>query len=494
MKLKTKNFNWLAGRPVVILNNKTAKKLNVTVDERVSIKFSKKRIYAIVDIFPKLVEDNQIGISNEIQSALKLKNNSIVEIGASELSESSKLIKKKLLGEVLSKKELSLLISEIVHNNITEAEIAYFVAAEKVNGMTMNEIISLTESMIENGKRIKFSKDKKIIDKHCVGGIAGNRTTPIVVAICASAGFIFPKTSSRAITSASGTADTIEAISNVEFTTKEIKKIAIKAGGCFAWGGSLGLAPSDDKIIEVEKILKLDVEPQLLASIMSKKVSVGAKYLLIDIPYGKNAKIKSRKNAKSLGKKFRELSKHFKIKIKIAYTDGSLPIGNGVGPTLEIRDIVAVLQNNPRAPQDLKEKSLYLSAMLFQLLGVKNAKKKAKEILESGKAYEKFKEIINMQNKKEDFEKRIKEMEYAKFLKIIRAKKTSRIREINNFKINSLGRILGSPETKTAGLFIHKKKGKIKKGEPIVTIYSESKSKLADGITFIKKFNPIILK
>jgi len=492
VKLKVKNFNWLAGRPVVVLNDKSAKKMNVFVDDRVAISNSKK-VYAVVDIFPKLVRTNQIGLSQELSKILKLKNGATVEVSSSEISDASFLIKKKINGETLNQKELNYLISEIVHNNLTEAEIAFFTAAQKLNGMKFEETINLTKAMVKTGAKLKF-KGKYVADKHCIGGVAGNRTTPIVVAICAAVGLTLPKTSSRAITSASGTADVIETISNVELSLKKIEKVVKKTGACLAWGGSLGLAPSDDKIIQLERLLNLDIEPQLLASIMSKKIAAGAKYILIDIPYGKGSKVKNVERAKSLGRKFERMGKKFKLKLKVVYTDGRQPVGNGVGPILEMQDILSVLQNLKETPQDLREKSLFLSTELIKLCGIKNARKKAEEALYSGKAYEKFKEIINAQNEKNNFDLKVKGLVLAKFKKVIRAKRDGKITAFSNSGINSLCRVLGTPETISAGCYLHKHLGKIKKGEPLLTIYSESRSKLKDGLKFLKEFKPIEIK
>ncbi len=493
MKLKAKIFNWLAGRPVVVINQKTAEKLNVHVDERILLSSDGKKIHAVVDIFEKIVKNNEIGLSHEVNSYLKLKNNSKVEIIASELNPAGKIIKKKIEGKPLSKKELQIVISEIVQNKLTEPEIAYFVAAEKLRGMSLQEVINLIKAMVKSGNKLKF-KRKIIADKHSIGGIAGNRTTPIVVSICAAAGLILPKTSSRAITSAAGTADVIETIANVEFPAKKLQKIVNKIGACLVWGGALGLAPSDDKIIQVEHILNLDIEPQLLASIMSKKIASSSNHIIIDIPYGKSAKVETKKRAKKLGRKFKQLARHFKLKLKIIYTDGKQPIGKGIGPVLEMIDVLNVLKNDPHAPQDLRKKSLYLASELMKLCNIKNSRKKAKEILESGKAYEKFKEIINTQNNAEDFDKRISKLKPAKFKKIIKAKKTGEIAEIDNRKINTLCNVLGTPETKTAGVYLHNNIGKIKKHEPLITLYSESESKLKDGLKYYRQYNPILIR
>jgi len=497
MKLKIKNFNWLAGRPVVFLNKEAAKKLNVHVDERVSISADSKKVYAVVDIFEKILKRDEIGVSDEISRILNLKKNSRVEVSNSLFSSSGELIKRKLSGEKLTEKEFNALVSEISRNNLTESEIAYFVAAEKIKGMSGKEVIYLIKAMVSNGNKLSFLK-KIIADKHCIGGIAGNRTTPIIVSICAAAGLTIPKNSSRAITSASGTADVMETLSNVEFAPAEIKKIVDKTNACLVWGGSLGLAPSDDKIIHVERILNLDVEPQLIASILAKKISAGSTHVLIDIPYGASAKVSTRKEAKKLGAKFRKIAGYFNLKLRAVYTNGSQPIGNGIGPLLEMRDVLAVLKNNPDAPRDLREKALYLASELMSLCGIRNSQQKAAEILESGKAYAKFREIVNVQNKKEknshDFEKRVKKMELAQFKKILLAEKTGKIVSINNNKINSLCRVLGTPENKSAGCYLHHHLGKIKKGAKLMTLYSESKSKLKDALKFIKETKPVVIK
>jgi len=281
-------------------------------------------------------------------------------------------------------------------------------------------------------------------------------------------------------------------MSNVEIPIKKIKKIVKETGACLAWGGSLGLAPSDDKIIQVERLLNLDVEPQLLSSIMSKKIAAGAKYILIDIPYGKGSKVKNLSNAKKLGKKFEKIGKRFNLKIKVVYTDGRQPIGNGIGPVLEMLDILSVLTKT--GPKDLEEKSILLSAELINLCGIKDAKAKAKEALSSGKAYEKFKEIINAQNERKDFDKRVKNLKLGKFKKIIKAKKSGTIKEISNKKLNSLCRILGTPETISAGIYLHKHLGEVKKREPLLTLYTESKTKMKDALKFLKEVKPIKIK
>ena len=163
------------------------------------------------------------------------------------------------------------------------------------------------------------------------------------MSICATEGLIFPKTSSRAITTPSGTADCVETIARVEFSINELKKILKKTKACMVWGGALGMVPADSKIIQIEKMLEIDPESQLLASIMAKKLAMGAKYIVINIPYGKTAKV-GKPKALRLKRKFEKLGKHFNKKIRCVLTKNNGPIVRGIGPSLEMRDVIKVLK------------------------------------------------------------------------------------------------------------------------------------------------------
>jgi len=270
MKLKIKKLKFLAGRPVCMMHEDTAKKLSLHVGNRILIEKGKKKIISIVDIVDGIVFKNQIAVSDAIVRKLHLESSNYVEVSVVKKPLSIRLIKKKLDGHRLSKKEIYEIIENIANNSLTEIEIAFFVSAVYSEGMSMTETKNLTQAMVDMGNQLKLKG--KIFDKHCIGGIAGNRTTPIVTAICAAAGLKMPKTSSRAITSAAGTADAIETIARVDFSIPEIKKIVQKTNACFVWGGALGLAPTDDKIIKIERIVNIDSTSQLLASILSKKI------------------------------------------------------------------------------------------------------------------------------------------------------------------------------------------------------------------------------
>ncbi len=490
MELKVKILKWSTGFPVAMLNQKTANVIGVKIKDRIFIKTISKKpngVSTIIDTTTNLVKENEIAISSELKNRLNLTAGQKVDVGLSPMPKSMIFIKKKLNKEELSQVEVNSIIHDIIDNSLSEAEIALFISAMYERGMNMKETIFLINAILGSGEKLNL-KGKFIVDKHSIGGIPGNRTTPIVVSICAAGGLIFPKSSSRAITTAAGTADVIETVAKVEFSMKELKKIVEKTGACLIWGGSLEIVPADEKIISIEKMLNIDPESQLLASIMSKKLALGAKYILIDIPYGKTAKV-SREKAMKLAKKFEYLGKHFKKKLKVVLTRGDEPIGNGIGPALEMIDIIKVLSRSNDKPADLEKKSLFLAGELFEMTG--KAKKGeginfAKEMLCSGKAFEKFKEIIKAQGGTLDG------IRIAKFKKDILMKKDGKIIDVDNKKINSLARISGCPMDKSAGLYLYHHVGdNMKKGEKILTIYSESKARLKEAENFFSSQKPI---
>ena len=495
MKLKIKLLNWSAGIPVAMLKTNTANKIGVHPQDRVLIKINgKKQFTTIVDTVEKgLLKENEVAVTSEIVNVLNLKKSQRVDIGLAPIPKSLDFIKKKLNNKTLSKKEIFSIIQDIVSNSLSEAEIALFVTAMYKYGMSLKETIYLIETIMETGSKLNI-KNKYIVDKHSIGGIAGNRTTPIIVSICAANDLMIPKSSSRAITSAAGTADVIETIARVDFTMKELKKIVKKTNGCMIWGGSLGMVPADSKIIHIEKQLKIDPEAQLLASIMSKKLAVGSKYIVIDIPYGKSAKV-TKKKALKLKKKFEAIAKHFNRKMKVVLVPGNEPMGTGVGPALELKDVVDVLNPSKQGPEDLENKATMLSGILLEL--TKKAKKGqgqklARETISSGKAFEKFKQIIDAQ---EGDSKKVDKIKNAKFKRDIFAKKGGKVIEIDNKKINAMARVAGCPKDKYAGLKINiSLKEKIKKKQKLLTIYSETLSRLRQALRFYNKERPITIK
>ncbi len=480
MKFKIKQIGLAAGRPVAFLLKKTAKKLNVHTGDRVEISTNGKKIIAVVDTIKSLLNENDIALSDEALSYLNVKPGHELEFSLLLPPKSSRSILKKLQGKELTKEEIHEIIQDIVNNYLTEAEIAYFVSGVYEHGMSFQETVNLTEAMYKTGDILHWHTNK-IVDKHSIGGIAGSRTTPILVSICAALGIVMPKTSSRAITSAAGTADVMETITKVDFSSNELRRIVKKTNACLAWGGSLGLSPADDKLIRVERLLNLDPESQLIASILSKKLAVGSKYVLIDIPYGPEAKV-NLKEAENLKKKFIKVANHFNLHLRVVFTKGDEPIGNGIGPLLEMKDVISVLKREADRPLDLENKAVFLASQILEMTGKAKkgeSEKLARETLDSKKALRKFEEIIETQGRKTL-------PDLARYRYCIKSNRSGKIISIHNKMINNIGRILGCPVDHSSGIYIHKHNhSKVSKGDILLTLYAESSNKLKAAIKFL---------
>ncbi|MDD5331532.1 MAG: thymidine phosphorylase [Candidatus Nanoarchaeia archaeon] len=482
MKLKVKEVGLSTGHVLVaVLSKEDAKRLDVSANDRIDIKGTK----VIVNISHKGIGSGTIGLFEESLRELKLKPGNLIDVKTTAKPRGIEYIEKKLRGKKLNKEEIERIIKEITKNELNEAEIAYFISGCYAKGMDDREVVHLTNAMLKSGKTLSFG-DKKVLDKHCIGGIPGNRTSMIMAPIIASAGYIMPKTSTRSITSPSGTADTMETLADVSLSKEKIMKVIKKTNACLVWGGALELANADQSIIRVERFLMLDIQPMLLSSILSKKKSVNAKYVIIDIPIGKTAKIRDKKSARVLKRRFIKIGRMLGMKIKVVFTDGSQPVGNGIGPVLEAIDVLNVLKGD--GPKDLMDKSIFLSTELLKLAGVKNAKEKVMEILDSGKAYEKMKQIIRAQGKN------VHRLKVGKYFKIIESNKSGAVTEIDNGRLSKLARILGSPEDKGAGIYLNVKKGhKVSKKQPLFTMYAESSKKLQFALEELDEKYPLII-
>jgi len=485
MKFKIKRLKLYTGWPyVAVMNELDAKLLGLHPMDRILIKSGTKSAYTILDVSQhgNTLKRGELGVFEELWDALQC---SLANVEPISKPKSIEYIKKKMEGFTLNEKEIFEIIKDITLRRISDIEITYFVDSFYINGFTKQEVIWLTKAMVKTGEKLSFKG--KVADKHCVGGVPGNRTTMIIVPIIAASGLKIPKTSSRSITSPAGTADTMEVLADVTKTSDEITKIVNRIGGCIVWGGYIQLAPADDQIIRIEHPLSIDAEGQLLASVIAKKISAGSKYLLIDIPFGIGSKCKTKYSAKRLGSAFLELASYFGLRTHVCFTYGSEPIGNGIGPALEAIDVMKVLENHKDAPLDLKVKALTLAGKLFELTG-KSRKGKgysfAKQILKSGKALKKMNEIIDAQGRKVKHWNKIK---LGKYKRNIVAKRTGKLKGIDNQSVSKLARILGCPDDKYAGIFLYKHVGaKIKKGEKLFTLYAEVPHKLKEGLSFLR--------
>lgn len=402
---------------------------------------------------------------------------------------SMRSIRSKMYGKQLNYEELDNIIKDIVEGHYSNIEIAAFITACGGDNLNLNEIIDLTKAMINSGQKLSWDK-KIVVDKHCVGGLPGNRTTPIVVSIVAAYGLMIPKTSSRAITSPAGTADTLEMLTEVNLDINQIRKVIEKEQGCFVWGGSIKLSPADDILIRIERALDVDSEGQMIASVLSKKAAAGSTHVVIDIPIGKTAKVRTEEDAQKLEYYFKVVGKAMGIKVKVLFTDGSQPVGRGIGPSLEAMDVLSVLRNEENAPQDLRNKSVLIAGEIIDLANnsnQKNGMELAEKILSSGEAYEKFMAICKAQGG-------VKEPQFAPYKKDIRAEKTGIITEIDNRRLSKTAKLAGAPLDARAGVLLQTPlQAKVNKGEILFTVYSETEGELKYAMEYLKSEPDIIL-
>ncbi|HRY63648.1 MAG TPA: thymidine phosphorylase [Patescibacteria group bacterium] len=393
-----------------------------------------------------------------------------------------KAINKKMLGKKLNYEEIYSIISDISTGKLGTIETTYYVASSFIKPYSLDELYFVTKSMAECGEKLNLKE--RVVDKHSIGGVPGNRTTMIVVPIIASLGLSIPKTSSRAITSPSGTADTMEVLAPVDLPVAKIKKIIGQIGACIVWGGAVSMAPADDIIIKVSKPLSLEPYDKMIISILAKKVAMGVDFLMIDLPYGPTAKVHSLKTAKQIAKKFVAVGKRFKIKVAVEMIEAKQPVGAGVGPALEARDVLRVLQQHKLRPKDLEKKSIYLAGKLLELKGFcpkGKGQKIAEKQLKSLAAWQKMQEIIKAQGGNP----RIKADEVAlgALNYEMHAKKAGRVVAIDNKVIEEVCVNLGAPREKLAGIHMHCRVGdQVTKGQKLYTLYAQTDGRLQLGL------------
>ena len=478
MMLKVKILNIdSGGKPFVFLNDKDADELNVTASERVTV-HAKKKITVIVNT-STTIKKGLIGVTEEVRKSLFLKQNSRVSVEVAPFPKSLQFIRNKLSGKKLLYPEIHEIVRDVVDGNLNENEISAFVTALHIDKIDLDEATSLSRSMVDTGKTLNINK-KIIVDKHSIGGVPGDKTTLLVVPIIASAGFTIPKTSSRAITSAAGTADRAEVLMPVEFTTDKMLQILKKSNGCIMWGGAIELAPADDIFVKTE--FSLHIDPLLLPSIMSKKKAVGATHLVVDIPTGRGAKMKTTGEADLLARDIMELGRRLGIHTHCIVTFGEQPVGNTIGPALEAKEALEVLMNQKNVP-DLVDKACNIAGSMFELLGKKNGYFLARKILESGKAEQKMREIIKYQGGNPLITP--EEIPVGKNLLHIRSEKSGQVLWMENRIIVEIGRAAGAPKDKGAGIVLNKKIGEsVEKGELLFTVYADKVHKL-DRVRYI---------
>ncbi|MGV6860096.1 MAG: thymidine phosphorylase family protein [bacterium] len=417
-----------------------------------------------------IVAPDELGLSEQTFAQLGKAAGSSVFINHATPPSSLDAVHRKISGERLEADDFLHICEDIANNRYSKIEIAAFLVACAESGMEREEMLYLTRAMVDTGQRLDWG-EPLVVDKHCIGGIPGNRTTMLIVPIVAAHGMLMPKTSSRAITSPAGTADTMEVLAEVDLAPPLLREIVQHERGFIAWGGTAKLAPVDDILIAVERPLAMDSKGQMIASILSKKIAAGSTHLLIDIPVGPSAKVRSQAEALRLRKLFEYVGDRAGLQIEIMISDGRQPVGHGVGPVLEARDVMQVLQNDPEAPADLREKALQMAGRILEFdPDVRGGQgyHLARDLLESGRALAKMEAIRSLQGI------HASPTEPPRFRHDVLAPVSGAVLSIDNLQIARIARLAGAPMDKLAGVYLHKKLNDlVDKGEPIYTLYAD---------------------
>lgn len=436
---------------------------------KVEIHGGMKPVYAFLQVTddPKLVKPTELGLNTEAFEMINLPEGANISLTLAPTAPSLVSIKRKVAGNILSAGEYAAIVNDIVSHRYSNMDIASFLVASG-SFMTAPEVLALTESLIGDDA-MRWDDENIVVDFHCFGGVPGNKTDIIIAAIVAAYGLPMPKTASRSLTSCAGVADTFAVLANVDIDETKFKSLVRENRAAIANYNTLPIAEASKIVSAVERHLGLLQLQHLAASILAIKLAAGVTHLVLDIPVGPNSRIKSTNEAMRLRKLVEYVGDMLSLEIDAVITDGSEPIGNGIGAVLEARDVMKVLRNKPDAPQDLLEKSLFLAGRILEFdpkLRGGQGYAVAKEILTSGRALEAINKMIYSQGK-------APQPQLGHLTRDIVATQNGVVESIDNQRISRIGVLAGASQYPGAGLDLLKKVGDpVEQGETLYRIHS----------------------
>jgi len=455
---------------------------------RVELSLRGRRVVATLNVVTgELLQAHDAGLSESVWHALQARDGDVMTVAHAPPLHSLSHVRAKVYGHKLDGAAFDAIVRDIVAGRYSDLHLASFVTACAGDRLDRDETTALTRAMVAVGERLAWP-GATIVDKHCVGGLPGNRTTLIVVPIVAACGLTMPKTSSRAITSPAGTADTMEVLAPVDLELDAMRRVVERTGACIVWGGAVRLSPADDALIRVERPLDLDSEGQLVASVLSKKVAAGSTHVLIDVPVGPTAKVRSAEAAQAVGRLLVQVGDAMGLQVALALTDGSQPVGRGVGPALEARDVLAVLTRQPDAPADLRERALCLAGSILELGGAAapgTGLQRARAVLDDGRAWTKFQQICAAQGG-------LREPPLAPHRHVVSAARGGVVASVDNRVLARAAKLAGAPKDAAAGLEVHVRIGDaVAAGQPLFTLHAQAAGELAYALDFVEGRPPV---
>ena len=458
---------------------------------RLSVSLNRCTIIATLNIVTSdLLKDGEISLSKSAMQKLKVKGNDLLQVLHIEALNSMTHVKEKLNGNSLNERQYKDIMEDIAAQKYSNIHLSSFIAACSGENLSMEEIYFLTLAIMKAGNKLEW-ENEIIADNESLGGLHGNRTSMIVVPIIASLGITIPKVSSRAITSPAGTANTMQALTNVNLSLAQMYKVVEKENGCIAWGGAMKLCPADNSILKVKRALGVDSEGLMIASILAKKAATGITHCVIDIPNINSAKAHTIYDPISMVLRLKEVADYIGLNVETICFNGVQPVGFGIGPSLEARDVLSVLQNNSAASKDLRKRAISIAKEIVRLTW--NIEKQPAEDLvvkkiDSGAAFTK---LINICEAQGGFHEPVQ----ANYRKTIVSASTGIISEIDNQIMARIARLAGAPDEAEAGIDLKiRLRECIEKGQPLFTIHANSAEQLNCAYEYYKQIENKTIK
>ena len=386
------------------------------------------------------------------------------------------IINKKRLKMCLSDEEIKFVIDEYMEGNIADYQMSSLLMAICINGMSDEEIFSLTKYMTLSGDRLDLSSLGNVVDKHSTGGV-GDKTTMIIGPIVASCGVKVAKMSGRGLGHTGGTIDKLESIPGFtsELSEEEFIRQVNNVGFADVCQNN-DLAPADKKIYALRDVTgTVESIPLIASSIMSKKIASGARKLVIDVKVGCGALVKNIEDATKLAELMIKIGKFNNIEVVCVLSNMDIPLGNNIGNALEVEEVIDILKNNKQG--NLRDLCIELASLMVSLgLGIDHdeALNRVLENLSNGKAYDKFLEFVKAQ--KGDITKLPKASNKIE----IRSDKEGYLNNIDALKLGELSMSLGAGRSNmkdkidyTAGIILNKNIfDYVNIGDVLMTIYT----------------------
>ncbi|WMS41067.1 phosphonate metabolism protein/1,5-bisphosphokinase (PRPP-forming) PhnN [Acuticoccus sp. MNP-M23] len=443
--------------------------------ERVDVVAGSRRVRARLALCDAgtLVGPGEAALSAPALERLGLASGSEVTVQRARAAGSRDLLRAKVAGCTLETAEIEQIALDLVAGNYSEGETAGFLVAA-AQSLTTSEVIALTRVRAALGNALVWDRPL-VVDKHSLGGVPGSRISMIAVPIAAAHGLLVPKISSRAITSAAGTADVMECAARVDLTRADMGAAIAAAGATIAWNGRISHSPLDDVMNAINRPLGIRSALLDVSSILSKKLLAGATHVVIDIPAGRGAKTETRAEAAKLATLFETVGSGVGLTVRAFVTDGSRVIGTAVGPALELIDVRAVLEGAAGASAALREKALDFAAEMLAFdpsVPVGTGRARAESLLESGAALSAFEAIVDAQGRRQTATP-------GPFVRTICASRSGTVAGIDGPALGALARAAGAPEDKGAGVRVIAPPGaQIVAGAPVLEVVASHQDAL----------------